>query len=196
MHTASCPHICTPPRVHLCTPPRVHTCTPPVSPHICQNWPQNNPKRPKKSSKWVKTTPKRPQNAAKTMPKWSLSDPKVTLDRPKNCPKSPKSLQNYLKRILFWSQIWPYIAPDMSKMAQKGSKRGQSGQKPFKSHLHLHQIAQKHSKSTQDASRRTHILQTFVGWNVDFDRFFNQNKCFTAEMGLYFCTLRFWPFFF
>ena len=61
------------------------------------NVPKNELKCPKmvrKDPKWcqnaTKTTPKRPHNDAKTMPKWSLSDLKMTLDRPKNGPKSPK----------------------------------------------------------------------------------------------------------
>ena len=87
-----------------------------------------------------------------------------------NGPKSPQNDQ-------FWSKNGPKMAPDKIK---NGSKRGQKGvkvgQKPFKSHLNLHQIASKHSKSTQDTSRHTHLRHTLIGWNVDFDRFFRRSK--------------------
>ena len=53
------------------------------------------------------------------------------------------------------------------KQDQKWFKKGQKGvkryQKRFKRHLGLHQIASKHSKSTQDPSRHTHLLHTFIG---------------------------------
>ena len=43
-----------------------------------------------------------------------------------------------------------FLAPKRSK---KGQKRVKGNQKPFKSHLNLHQVAQKHSKFIQETSR-------------------------------------------
>ena len=50
---------------------------------------------------------------AKTMAKRSLSEPKVTPDRPKNGPKSP---QNGAILVPKWSQNALYIARDMVKI--------------------------------------------------------------------------------
>ena len=58
------------------------------------------------------------------IPKRCQNDPKVAPHRPKNGPKSP------------------YIASDRVKNgSKKGQKVAKSGQKRFKSHLDLHQIA-------------------------------------------------------
>ena len=90
--------------------------------------PNTPPPPPPKGPKNGTMESKRHQNDPKMMPKLCLNDPKVTPsdpDRPKK--KGPKMA---------------YIAADRSKMAQKGSKKGQKGQrKPFKSHVDLHKIA-------------------------------------------------------
>ena len=68
---------------------------------MAQKWSKNSPQKgPKKASKWVKTTSKRAPNDANTMPKWSQSDPKITLNRHQTCPKSSQM-------TLFWSQNGP-----------------------------------------------------------------------------------------
>ena len=124
------------------------------------------------------------------MPKWSLSDPKMTPDRPKNGPKSP---QNDPILVLFWSkngpkmvQKWPYIAPIGSKMAQNGSKRGQKGPK----------TVQKSSRPSSNCLKtlkihsgpfQTHPLTAhFHRLKRRFWPFFKQNKCFIGEKGLVF----------
>ena len=65
-------------------------------------------------------------------------------------------------------------------MAQKGVKGAKN---TFKGDLDLHQIALKHSKSTQGPSRYTHLLHTFIGWYVDFDRFLSTIKTEWAGTG-------------
>ena len=116
---------------------------------------KNGLKWPKKASKWGQNDTK---NDAKTMPKWSLSDPKMT-------PFGLKTVQKWLSLARI----------------KNGSKNGQerskvTEKKTFKSHPDLHKSAYKHSKSTQDASRHTHLLHThtFVSWNVGFDRFLSE----------------------
>ena len=99
--------------------------------------PQNGVKMRKKND--TEMGSKRCHNDAQTMPKWSLSNPKMTTDRPENGPKSP---QNDLILVLFRSYFgpfWPFSGPRRLKMVKKGIKNWT--QKLFKSHLHLHKSA-------------------------------------------------------
>ena len=79
------------------------------------------------------------------------------------------------------AQKWPSMAPDRVKNgSKKVKKKGQKVTKKNRSEVMqtFIKVHKKHSKYTQDASRRTHLLHTFIGWNVDFDRFFKQNVDF------------------
>ena len=70
------------------------------------------------------------------------------------------------------TQNGPFL--DKKKHQKKRTKMRETTRekKPRKSNLDLHQIASRHSKFTQEASTNAHLLHTFMGWNVDFDRFF------------------------
>ena len=111
------------------------------------------------------------------MPKWSLRDPKwpeLTQKWSKITPKWPYFGPTLLPK-------WPYIAPDWVKNGSKRSKRGEKWTKNRSKVIQTFIKLLKNTQSTQNVSRCTHSLHTFIGWNVDFDRFFKQNKCFIAE---------------
>ena len=107
-----------------------------------KNGPKMAQKMPKRAQTGLKMGPKRQQNDPKMMPKRCQNDPKVTPDRPKNGPKSP---QDHPKMVLFCPKMvqnGPMQPPIWSKMAQKKVQKGaESGQKWFRCHLDLHQIA-------------------------------------------------------
>ena len=59
-------------------------------------------------------------------------------------------------------------------------------ERPFKRHQ-TSEKCMKHSESTRDTSRRTHLLHTFISWNVDFDLFLWAKQVFYRRNGMFFC---------
>ena len=129
------------------------------------------------SLKGPKKASKRHQNDPTMMLKRSLRDPKVTPD-PKNGPKSP---QNHSKMVPFWSQKWPEI---WSKWLKGGQKGAQTGTKTVQKSSRPSKLLT-NSQNPLTILPDTHLLHIFRCWNVDFDRFVKQNKCFIAEKGCF-----------
>ena len=131
--------------------------------------------------------PKWCQTHAKTMPKWSLNDPNVTPDRPKNGPKSPQKWPIFDPFLAYFDPSWPYFAPFWPVF---GSKKGSRWWKWVKSHQKPVQRSSKHSSKyikpleIHSGYFQAHPLTAhFNRMKRRFHRFFKQNKCFTGERG-------------
>ena len=157
-------------------------------------WPKNGRKWPKHGKK-IAPKAKRLQNGVKTTPAWCQNDAKMIPKWPYIDQKWSKITQNHPEMVTFWSQNGPIRAlytADMvkngSKWVKNGSKWGGGGQKGPKKVQKASRPSSnclKNSKSTQGPSRYTHLLHTFMGWNVDSDLFVTAKRVFLAEKGLF-----------
>ena len=146
----------------------------------------------KKGQKDLKMGSKRHQHDTKMMPKpyqkWSLSDPKMTLDRPKMVQKSPQNGPILVPKLV---QSWPYMAPDRVKNGSKTVKRGskvtlnnvQKSSRPSSNCLKTLKI---HSGPFQMHPLTAH----FHRLKCRFWPVFKQNNCFIAEKRLVFAHFR------
>ena len=132
---------------------------------MAQSGPKMCPKRHQNNSKWG-------QNDDNTISEWLQNDAGSTQKWSKSSKITP-----------FWSQkMATYTPQKVPKMAQKRTKMSimttKTVQKPS--------APSEKSTKTQNPLRilpdtPNHLLHTFTGWNVDFDRFLIKTSAFKGE---------------
>ena len=138
--------------------------------------------RPKEHQNGPKMGSKRCNNSPKMMPKRSQNDP----DRPKNGPKSPK---NDSKMTDLWPVFWPLFDPFYALFwailtvffwLQKGSRWRKGVNRCKKKSSKVTYTFIKVHKNPKNPPRmlpeNPHLLHTFMGWSVDFDRLLSKRS--------------------